>query len=161
MSPSQSPSPSAITTPTSNPSPVTPLQPHILIIGAGLSGLALAQALKKHGVSFTVFERDPHVSYRGRGWGLTIHWSLHKFLFLLPDHLVERLPETYVDPDSVAEGDNGNFIFFDLKTGETRWKVPPSKRIRVSRERLRALLLDGIDVQASRTAQAIQQLARS
>ena len=120
---------------------------HILIIGAGITGLVLAQALKMNGIPFTVFERDPSVSFRGRGWGLTIHWSLDAFLSLLPQHLIDRLPTVYVDPDASAKGENGNFLFFDLRTGKARWKVPPAKRIRVSRERLRALLLDGLDVQ--------------
>ena len=109
--------------------------------------MVLAQALKKHGIEFTVFERDPAVSARGRGWGLTIHWSLDAFTSLLPQHIVDRLPETYVNPEASKRGENGNFLFFDLRSGEARWKVPPSKRIRVSRERLRALLLEGLDVQ--------------
>ncbi|KAL8722449.1 MAG: hypothetical protein Q9225_001071 [Loekoesia sp. 1 TL-2023] len=127
----------------------------ILIIGAGITGLVLAQALKKHGIAFAVFERDPDVAARGRGWGLTIHWSLDTFLSLLPQHVVDKLPQTYVDPGASKRGENGNFLFFDLRSGETRWKVPPNKRIRVSRERLRALLLEGLDVQWSRTLQSI------
>ncbi|KAI4178212.1 MAG: hypothetical protein LQ346_007525 [Caloplaca aetnensis] len=130
-------------------------QPNILIIGAGITGLVLAQALKKHGLAFSVFERDSNVTARGRGWGLTIHWSLDTFISLLPQHLVDRLPETYVDPEASKRGENGNFLFFDLRSGETRWKVPPNKRIRVSRERLRALLLEGLDVQWSRTLDVI------
>ncbi|TKA72540.1 hypothetical protein B0A49_04234 [Cryomyces minteri] len=129
-----------------HPSP----QSHILIIGAGITGLVLGQALQKHGIAFTIFERDPTVSARGRGWGLTIHWSLPTFISLLPQHIVDRLPEVYVDPDASARGENGNFLFFDLRSGETRWKVPPNQRIRVSRERLRALLLEGLDVQWSK-----------
>jgi 2-polyprenyl-6-methoxyphenol hydroxylase-like FAD-dependent oxidoreductase len=120
---------------------------HVLIIGAGITGLVLAQSLKKHSIPFTIFERDPSVTFRGRGWGLTIHWSLNDFISLLPQHLIDRLPEVYVDPEASAKGENGNFLFFDLRTGEARWKVPPAKRIRVSRERLRALLLDGLDIQ--------------
>ncbi|KAL8814985.1 MAG: hypothetical protein Q9223_005837 [Gallowayella weberi] len=130
-------------------------QPHILIIGAGITGLVLAQALKKNGVAFTVFERDSDVAARGRGWGLTIHWSLDTFISLLPQHIVDKLPQVYVDPEASKRGENGNFLFFNLRSGETRWKVPPNKRIRVSRERLRALLLEGLDVQWSKTLTAI------
>lgn len=126
---------------TSNSTP-----PHIIIIGAGINGLVLAQALKKNGIPYTVFEQDSSVSARGRGWGLTIHWSLDTFISLLPKHLVDRLPEVYVDPEASKKGENGNFLFFDLRSGEARWKVPPNQRIRVSRERLRALLLEGLDV---------------
>lgn len=127
--------------------PAVSPKPHILIIGAGITGLVLAQALKKHGIAFAIFERDANVSARGRGWGLTIHWSLDTFISLLPQHIVDKLPQVYVDPEASKRGENGNFLFFDLRSGETRWKVPPNKRIRVSRERLRALLLEGLDVQ--------------
>lgn len=128
-------------------SPPQPPQPHVLIIGAGITGLLLAQSLKKHSIPCTVFERDPDPNFRGRGWGLTIHWSLPQFLALLPQHLIDRLPEVYVNPEASEAGENGNFLFFDLQSGEAKWKVPPSERIRVSRERLRGLLLEGVDVQ--------------
>lgn len=135
-----------------------PKQSHILIIGAGITGLTLGQALRKQGISFTIFERDPTVQHRGRGWGLTIQWALQTFLSLLPQHLVDRLPEVYVDPEASKRGENGNSIFFDLQSGEARWKVPPSQRIRVSRERLRALLLDGLDIQVPLSASLIVSL---
>lgn len=140
----------ALTSPTqlSNQFQTSP-KPHVLIIGAGITGLVLGQALKKHGIPFTIYERDHDVAARGRGWGLTIHWSLRTFLSLLPQHLIDRLPETYVDPQASARGENGNFLFFDLQSGEALWKVPPSERMRLSRERLRALLLDGLDVQVN------------
>lgn len=124
----------------------SPPSPHVLIIGAGITGLTLAQALRKNDIPFTIFERDSGPLHRGKGWGLTIHWALDAFLSLLPQNVIDRIPEAYVDPDAAAKGENGNFLFFDLKTGETRWKVPPARRLRVSRERLRRLLMDGIDV---------------
>ena len=124
-------------------------QSKVLIIGAGITGLVLGQALKRHGIAFSIFERDPSISAREGGWGLTIHWALDTLITLLPQHVVNRLPETYVDPEASEKGINGNFLFFDLRSGEARWKVPPNRRIRVSRQRLRALLLDGLDVQVS------------
>ena len=124
-------------------------RPQILIIGAGITGLILSQALKKRNISFSLFEREPSATARGGGWGLTIHWALDTLLALLPGHIVDRLSEAYVDPEASRKGENGNFLFFDLRSGEARWKVPPNKRIRVSRERLRALLLEGLDVQVS------------
>ena len=68
--------------------------PHIIIIGAGITGLTLTQALKRNNIPYTVFEQDSSVSARGRGWGLTIHWSLNTFISLLPKHLVDRLVES-------------------------------------------------------------------
>lgn len=123
-----------------------PKGPHVLIIGAGITGLTLAQALKSHHIPFTVFERDSAPSTRGRGWSLTIHWALDIFLSLLPPHIIARLPECNVDPVAVEEGETGHFLFFDLRSGKPRWQTPAAKRIRVRRERLRALLMDGIDI---------------
>ncbi len=124
-------------------------QPHVLIIGAGVTGLLLAQSLKRHSIPFTVFERDPYPHHRGKGWGLTIHWALQNLLDLLPESVIERLPETYVDPEAVRNGENGNFLFFNLRNGEALWKVPPNKRMRVAREKLRALLMEGVEVKVS------------
>jgi len=126
---------------------------HILIIGAGITGLIFAQSLRKRASNslstptFSIFERDPSPEFRGAGWGLTIHWALSDFTSLLPEYLIDKLPETFVDAEAVQRGETGNFLLFDLQTGEERYRVPPSKRIRVSREKLRRLLMDGLDIQ--------------
>ena len=147
----------------SDTSPVNPAEPQdkVLIVGAGITGLVLGQALKRLGIAYSIFERDPSVSARGRGWGLTIHWALDTLIALLPEEIVNRLPETYVDPEATQKGENGNFLFFDLRSGEARWKVPPNKRIRLSRERLRALLFDGLDVQVSRVTSVTLRFLQS
>jgi 2-polyprenyl-6-methoxyphenol hydroxylase-like FAD-dependent oxidoreductase len=128
------------------PAPPAPQHPHILIIGAGITGLLLAQALKAHAIPFTVYERDPSASHRGAGWGLTLHWALPASLALLPASLAARLPCTYVNPAASAAGEDGNFLLLDLRSGEVMWRVPPSRRIRVRREGLREVLMQGVDV---------------
>lgn len=47
--------------------------PHILIIGGGLGGLALAQILRKQNISFEVFERDVNEESRPTGWAIGLH----------------------------------------------------------------------------------------
>ena len=45
---------------------------HVAIIGAGLGGLCLAQALKRAGVAFDVYERDPTPAGRHQGYRIRI-----------------------------------------------------------------------------------------
>ncbi|CAG8333695.1 unnamed protein product [Penicillium salamii] len=117
----------------------------ILIIGAGVSGLVLAQYLQNHNIPFKIFDRDSAVDARSGGWGLTLHWSLPALRELLPKHLVDRFPETFVNKEASARGDTGRFQFFDLKSGTALYDVPAAERIRVSRVRLRDLLTTGVD----------------
>lgn len=128
----------------------------VIIVGAGVSGLTLAQACRKQGIPYRIFERDESATHRSGGWGLTIHWALPDFKALLPDHLVERLPECFVNRGAVEDGEKGSFTFFDLSTAEPRWQVPAAERIRVSREKLRTLLLTDLEVQWSKTLTKVE-----
>jgi 2-polyprenyl-6-methoxyphenol hydroxylase-like FAD-dependent oxidoreductase len=51
----------------------TTSKPHVLILGAGLGGLTLAQALRKKGISFEVFEKDKGLHARFQGWAIGLH----------------------------------------------------------------------------------------
>ena len=121
--------------------------PPVIIVGGGLIGLTLAQALSARSIPYLIYEQDPHTSHRGVGWGLTIHWALEIFKYLVPASIIERLPDAFVDRDAVESGEKGHFLFYDLRKGNALWKVPPSERLRLRRESFRQLLLEGIDVQ--------------
>lgn len=122
----------------------------VIIIGAGILGLLLAQQLRQLKTPFQIFERDSSFASRGSGWGLTLHWSLPALRELLPGHLLPHLREIYVDREAVERGEDSTFPFFDLTTGERKGGVPQAgqnQRIRVSRERLRKLLATDIEIQ--------------
>ncbi|KAL7817526.1 FAD/NAD(P)-binding domain-containing protein [Trichoderma aethiopicum] len=126
-------------------------QPLVLIIGAGISGLLLAQQLKREGIPYRIFERDADLETRGAGWGLTLHWSLAALQSLLPSELAQRIcDESSVDRLADRRGEASRFPFFDLDSGELKAQTPgavKSARIRVTRQRLRKLLAEGIDVE--------------
>lgn len=81
----------------------TPSRP-IIVIGAGLVGLTLAQGLKKAGFPFEIYDRDTSLNARPAGWGITVHWSLPSLQACLPKELYDKIPSIQVDP---AAGDRG------------------------------------------------------
>lgn len=121
----------------------------IIIIGAGISGLSLAQYLRREKIPYHVFERDASVDARPGGWGLTLHWGLPALQELLPPELYDRLKETNVNVEAV--NDPGRYLFFDLKNGEPKYSLdfPKTGRLRVLRTKLRKLLTTGLDISVS------------
>ena len=124
----------------------------VLIVGAGLAGLLMAQVFRREGIPFRVFERDPDFTTRGVGWGLTLNWCLPSLRQLLPEELsaMDNFRNAYVDRAAVEAGEISKFPFFDLDTGEMKSSTPPApetSRIRVTRERLRKLLATDINVE--------------
>ncbi|GJN82189.1 hypothetical protein PLIIFM63780_005726 [Purpureocillium lilacinum] len=122
----------------------------VIIIGAGISGLLLAQHLLRQGIRFRIFERDNDFATRGVGWGLTLHWALSAARELLGEEAFAKLEETYVDRKGVEAGLSSRFPFYDLSTGERKAatpEIPHALRVRVTREKLRKLLATGIDIE--------------
>lgn len=54
------------------PQSIMPQEPPIIIIGAGISGLALSHGLQKHSIPFKLLERDLSHAYRAQGYRLRI-----------------------------------------------------------------------------------------
>ncbi|KAJ5449440.1 uncharacterized protein N7458_005889 [Penicillium daleae] len=99
----------------------------VLIVGAGIVGLTLGQALKQKNIPFEIYERDATPDARGQGWAITLHWALEYMWKMLPQETLARIQAVQVDPD-VARNDNGNFLFINLETGEPKYKIPPTRR---------------------------------
>lgn len=69
----------------------------IIIAGAGIVGLALAQALKKEGIPFQIYERDPDLQARHVGRGISVHWIHSGLENCLPFGMSKELLSVQVD----------------------------------------------------------------
>lgn len=142
---------------------------HILIIGAGLTGLVIAQGLRKFNASpeaanyhirftYAVYEREPHVFYRGGGYSLTLHWSLEHLDKVLPQEILDGIHDCLCNPHFVEEGGKSKFMYLNLRTAESVFEapIPPVRMARVSRTKMISLLMKGIDVNFSKELSGIE-----
>jgi len=122
---------------------------HVVIIGAGVTGLLIAHGLKKAGIKFSIFESEPSAShYRPREWSMAIHWALPQLESLLPPDLKERLKEAQNDP-FLDPPDQDIMSIHNGLDGSILKALPIPRTIRVSRRKMRALCTQGIDVKVS------------
>ncbi|KAL6405276.1 putative fad-binding domain containing protein [Ilyonectria robusta] len=128
----------------------------ILIIGAGVVGLALAQGLKKEGIPFRIFERDEHIDARGHGWAITL-WVFEALDACLPASMIGRLGATEVDPTS-ARRKLAKFCYLNLADGSKLFDIEVPRQRRINREKFRKLMLDGIDVEWNKQISGVQVL---
>ncbi|CAK7273529.1 hypothetical protein SEPCBS57363_005696 [Sporothrix epigloea] len=120
-------------------SSAAPGMPHVLIIGAGIGGLFLAQFLRKQGVSFDIFERDASPDARFPGWAIGLN-MLDGFESHMPDDVPPLRTANHLLPLDLPS----QFIMYP--PGGMRLGIedtPTTPCVRVNRKRLRSLLLTG------------------
>ncbi|KAI0007152.1 putative monooxygenase [Xylariaceae sp. FL0662B] len=59
-------------------------KPRVLIVGAGLGGLTLAQCFRKQGIPFEIYERDASAVARSAGWAIGLHDLLDEMVSSMP-----------------------------------------------------------------------------
>jgi 2-polyprenyl-6-methoxyphenol hydroxylase-like FAD-dependent oxidoreductase len=128
---------------------------HVLIIGAGVCGLAIAHGLQQANIPFTIFESEEETTFRPREWTMALHWGLPMLEELLPSHLADRLQHDAVPDPSLnySEYPNNATAVYDGPSGKKiRDITSDGKFLRVSRRKLRALCGEGVDVQVKLSA---------
>ena len=124
----------------------------ILIIGAGLGGLALAQGLVKAGFKVKVFERDQSATSRVQGYRITMRTlGMTALSALLPSERLKRLSTAKVN--DVGDG----FTFANEKM-QTLLKIPPGQdaAVQLLRSELRKILLEDIHVEWNKRLVSIE-----
>jgi 2-polyprenyl-6-methoxyphenol hydroxylase-like FAD-dependent oxidoreductase len=118
------------------------MQNKILIIGAGLGGLALAQGLVKAGFHATVFERDENPASRPQGYRISIRsLGMHALSALLTTEKMGRLATAKVSDvgDGFTCANEKMEPFFSVPQGQ-------DAAVQFLRTELRSLLQEGIDI---------------
>ncbi|WP_406630628.1 FAD-dependent oxidoreductase [Amycolatopsis sp. WGS_07] len=111
-----------------------PGKPRVLIIGAGVGGLALAQGLRRAGIAVTVCERDSSAAGRLQGYRLRIDPNgLDALDRLLPEKLSQAVWEASSSP-SRSGYLNG-----------TPPAEPVERNVSINRLTLREILLHGLE----------------
>lgn len=115
--------------------------PTVAIVGAGLTGLLAAHALRQRNFSVTLYDAEPSLAARTRDWPLLLHWALPTLKSLLSpaalaafdtalcNRHIEYTPA--VESMPIVNGVTGGILF--------RPPAAPGAR-RVSRGRLRRVM---------------------
>ena len=74
-----------------------------IVIGAGLSGLAAAQALQKRGIPVTILEASSRIADPWRARHAQLRLNIHRHFAQLPGYPMTRRDGTYVRRDTVVE----------------------------------------------------------
>ncbi|OAQ69663.1 monooxygenase [Pochonia chlamydosporia 170] len=118
---------------------------HVIVVGAGITGLLICQALKKASIRFSIFEREETLNYRSNEWTMAIHWALPLLKEILPEELFAKMDEIACNP--IVGIHSGLYPIINGETGELITGVPYENGLRVPRSRMRALASEGINVQ--------------
>lgn len=133
-------------------------KPHVLIVGAGIGGLFLAQFLRKKGISFDVYELDSGPSDRVPGWptGLCL---AHDYNSHMPQDVAAIRSVCHLLPLKLPS----QFITYP-PGGKVRVGVedtPETPCVRADRGKLRDLLLTAVPVHWGKKAVGLQEDSRA
>ena len=127
---------------------------HVAIIGAGLGGLCLAQALHKQGISFAVYERDAAADSRRQGYRIRIDETGQRALAAaLPSELNRLFRQTcavsgsagqFLDPQLAPVGGRPSETWQPSIVTDGDRAADPVGDLSANRQTLREILLSGI-----------------
>ncbi|KAF2676583.1 FAD/NAD(P)-binding domain-containing protein [Lentithecium fluviatile CBS 122367] len=118
---------------------------HVIVVGAGITGLLTCQGLRKAGIRYSLFERDVSMNYRSNEWTMAIHWALPLLKETLPAEVYANLPDIACNPTVGIH--SGLYPIINGETGDLITGVPYKDGLRVPRSKMRALCAQGVNIQ--------------
>lgn len=92
-----------------------------------------------------VYERNDHSSQPQRDWNMGMHWAQPALRSIIPEDLFARIQSTLTDPNNPVPSED-TLRFFHGQTGEMINKISSLPVYRLRRNKIRALLMEGLDV---------------
>ncbi|KAI1455123.1 putative monooxygenase [Annulohypoxylon moriforme] len=121
-----------------------PSKPRVLIVGAGIGGLVLAQCLRKQNIPFEIFDRDDDPVARSSGWAIGLHTLLDELASSIPDDLPPfEESVNHLTPLNLAV----QMAVYVRVGRRVVQSTPESRIVRANRLRLRKWLLNQIPIQ--------------
>ena len=116
----------------------------VIIIGAGCTGCALGQGLRKAGIPCVIYEA------RSRGapsqeWNMGLHWAVPGLRSLIDESLWAHIQRAQVDPH-YETGEGESVPFFHGESGVVLAQLNMDHLYRLHRNRFRDLLTDGLEI---------------
>ncbi|KAB8204220.1 hypothetical protein BDV34DRAFT_226604 [Aspergillus parasiticus] len=129
---------------------------YVIIVGAGLTGLAIGLGLKKRGISYVILERQLE---RDRSWGVTISWSRPNLEKLLPSGILARLHECTPDPSWFLKEDKGSeeaIVLSDGQNKETLVNIPLPGAFRLNIKKTKRLWSQYVNIKEGKRVSSVE-----
>lgn len=93
-----------------------------------------------------VFEQEVSIDARPRDWTMLVHWAMPIFEKLVPKDILAGLSKTVCNPHLEFDGEVESLPCYNGLTGDLLFRSPTPGARRVSRQALRRLLAQRVDI---------------
>ncbi|WP_330276113.1 FAD-dependent monooxygenase [Lentzea sp. NBC_00516] len=119
---------------------------HVIVAGGGLGGLALAQGLRRAGLSVAVYEKDPDAAFRNQGYRIRINSDgITALKELLTPQAFEVFAATAATPGARMSTFDHRLNLVHAQELPLSPDLPGGGHLAVNRTTLRQILLSGLD----------------
>ncbi|OTB03185.1 hypothetical protein M426DRAFT_321977 [Hypoxylon sp. CI-4A] len=133
----------------------TTTKPCVLIVGAGICGLTLAQCLRKQNIPFEVFEREAGPDSRPAGWAIGIHTIIGDLITSIPEDMPPFKESVHhLSPLNL----NSQFSYYLDGPRQVVQDTPETPVVRANRFRFREWLSTRIPIQWGKRVAQVEEL---